>query len=125
MKLKFKKSNKIKFINQWVSPQKNTIIHYSGLIIDRTNLMQAYENGAPDDDLCQYIVNANDNTPINPNKKYIIANTEKYFDKNPNKEIKAMKSKSIATGKNLHELFLEHFENSNGNLSAKCDVRIK
>ena len=112
-----------KFNNE--SPENNTIIHYSGLIIDRTNLMQAYENGAPDDDLYQYIVNANDNTPINPNKKYIIANAEKYFDKNPNKEIKAMKSKSIATGRNVHELFLEHFENSNGNLTVKCDVRIK
>ncbi len=107
------------------SPKNNTIIHYSGLIIDRTNLMRAYENGACEEDLYQYIINSNDNSTLNPNKKYTIANTEKYFDKNPNEKIKAIKTKSTPIGKNVHELFLQHFNDSNDSLVAKCDVRIK
>ncbi len=106
------------------SPDQNTIIHYSGLITDRTKMLNSYKNGAKIEDLSKYIIDSSTGKPIDLDKEYVIANPEKYFDKNLNKQIKALKSKSKFLGKNVHDLFKQYIETSK-NLFAKCDERIR
>ncbi len=106
------------------SPNQNSLVQYSGLIIDRTRLLEDYKAGKKAN-LNQYIYEAKTNKPIDPNKTYTIANVEKYFEKYSNAQIKAMKNHSKRIGKTVQELFIQHFKQSDGNLIAKCDVRIK
>jgi len=107
------------------NPQRNPIIHYSGLITDRTKMLQDYNNGKNLRELAKYVVDAGTNKPIDPDKTYKIANVEKYFNKSQNPRIKRMKDKSIYMGDTVQELFKKHFEESDGILYAKCDVRTK
>ena len=106
-------------------PQRNPLIHYSGLTADRSGMLTAYENGDSLEDLTKYIIDEKSNQPIDSNKQYKIANTEKYFNKSQNPKIKAFKQKSEFLGVIVQDLFKEHFLNSNGTLKAKCDIRIK
>ena len=105
-------------------PQKNPLVHYSGLIIDKTNLDEEIKKGRPLKYLLRYITDAKTNMPVEADKMYKIANVEKYFDKSKNEVIKNFKQKSEYTGTNIHKLFEQHFEQEKDNLVAKCDVRI-
>mgnify|MGYP006916333259 CR=1 FL=1 len=105
-------------------PKKNPIIQYSGLYIDRTNILNAVENNTPIRDITQYIIDTNTNETINPDKIYKIANPEKYFNKSQNPQIKALKHISQYTGDTVQDLFKRHFETSTDSLIAKCDTRI-
>lgn len=107
-------------------PQKNPLIHYSGLIIDRTSMMKSLQEGTKPENLTKYIIDKRTNKPIDPNKKYIIANPEKYYNKSYNPKIKGYKEKSIYTDYSVQELFKKHFYGAeNKKLTAACDVRIK
>lgn len=106
------------------TPQKNPIIHYSGLIFDRTNMLKELEAGKKPEELLNYIIDAETDKPIEADKTYKIANVEKYFNKSTTPEIKALKAKSTYTGYNVQDLFKEHFTSSGGYLTAKCDTRI-
>lgn len=107
------------------SPNRNTLIQYSGLIIDRTSLLKAIEEGKNEQKQLKCIIDARTKKPILSDKIYTISNPEKYFDKNINQNIKNLKSKSQYTGKNVKDLFKSFFESSDGHVSAKCDIRIK
>ncbi len=106
-------------------PKKNPIIHYSGLNIDKTEMIKAYENGDDITELAKYIKDARTNKAIDITAEYKIANVEKYFNKSQNPQIKALKHISVYTGDTVQDLFKKHFENSNGFLYAKYDERIK
>ena len=106
-------------------PQQNPLIHYSGLILDRTAMIELYNKGHSIDDLIKCVTDAKTGKPIDRWRIYKIANVEKYFNKSQNQRIRRLKDISEYTGHNLKELFKNHFLDSNGNLYAKCDVRIK
>ena len=106
-------------------PQQNSLIHYSGLITDRTRMLEDYQKGKSLDELAKYVTDTRTGMPLEVDKKYKIANAEKYFNKSSNPVIKSMKEQSEYTGDTVQELFKRHFEKSDGVLYAKCDVRIK
>lgn len=106
-------------------PQKNTLIHYSGLSIDRTSMMKDLENGEEIKNLAKYVYNKNTGKIIDADEEYTIANAVKYFDKNQNPEIRDLKSKSDDFGFNVQELFKRYFEDSNGIIRIDCEDRIK
>ena len=105
-------------------PQKNPLIHYAGLSINKTKILEEYKLGASLEKLSQYIIDQKTNKPINPTKSYKIANVEKYFNKSQNPKIKDLKNKSQYLGDSVQSLFKQHFDSSNDSLFAKCDVRI-
>ena len=98
------------FLLNRIDTEKNPLIHYSGLKIDKTNLLKAYDRGIIGSKLCQYITLVDTNEQIDPNKKYRIANVEKYFIKSQNERIKNMYSSSKPLNINIHDLFKQHFE---------------
>lgn len=106
-------------------PQQNPLIHYSGLIIDRTSMLEKYEQNADINELAKYVIITQTGKPIDPEQHYKIANVEKYFNKSQNSRIKEFKDYSEYTGYTLQELFKKHFQESDGKLYAKCDVRIR
>ena len=72
--------------------------------------MAAYDRGIFGEELCQYITLADTNEQIDPNKKYRIANVEKYFTKTTNEKIKELYASSKPLNINIHDLFKEHFK---------------
>lgn len=105
-------------------PEKNPLIHYSGLSVDRTGMLKAIEDGESPQELTRFIIDKNTSEPIEKDKKYKIANPVKYFKKTSNEYIKALQEVSENTGLNLKELFKKYFENSSGTVKATFDVRI-
>ncbi len=112
-------------LNNNIAPQKNSLIQYSGLKINKTKLLKAFVNRSPKEELINNIFNATTNEPLILNKKYKIANVIKYFNKTKNQRIKVMKDTSKSLNVTVQELFKKHFETSDGNLTANLDVRIK
>ena len=106
-------------------PQKNPIIHYSGLIIDRQKILNAVQNKKSYEEIAQYIIDTNTSEPVEIDKIYKIANVEKYFNKSQTPAIKALKEKSNYVGYSVQELFRQHFNDERSNLAARCDIRIK
>lgn len=112
------------FVFNRKAPASNPLIHYSGLIIDRTAILKGYDSGKSPEELTKYIIDANTMEPVSPYKKYKIANVEKYFNKSQNDFIRTLKGKSYRLGCTVQSLFKDSFLNSNGLLYAKCDKRI-
>lgn len=108
-----------------IMPKKNPIMQYAGLSVDKTAMLNGYDVGCKLESLYQYVIDTNTGKPIEKDKTYIFANTEKYFDKTDNSEIKELKQRSYKIGFTVHELFERHFENATSSLIAKCDVRYK
>lgn len=106
-------------------PNKNPLIHYSGLIVDKTQILEAVEKGEPLENYLKFIIDIRTGEPIKADKTYKIANVEKYFNKSENWYIKSLKEKSEFFGTTVQELFKAHFVKSNGVLYAKCDIRYK
>ncbi len=106
-------------------PEKNPLIQYAGLEINKTEIIKAYDNGADLCELAMYVKDTRTNKEIELTSKYKIANVEKYFNKSQNPQIARIKNISEYTGYSVQELFKQHFENSNGDLTAKCDIRIR
>jgi 2',3'-cyclic-nucleotide 2'-phosphodiesterase (5'-nucleotidase family) len=106
-------------------PQKNPLIQYSGLIVDKTSILQGLEESMPFEELSKYIIDERTGKPVELYKPYTIANVEKFFNKSSNAAIRKIKDISVYTGDTVQSLFKQHFQNSNGILYAKCDTRIK
>ncbi len=107
------------------APSKNPLIQYSGLIIDKTSIIDAVNKGEPLDSHLKFITDMRTGKPIKADKTYKIANVEKFFNKSENGYIKSLKDKSKFFGATAQELFKQHFVKSHGVLYAKCDVRYK
>ena len=106
------------------NPKKNPLIQYAGLEVNKTEMLKAYNNGADLSELAVYVKDVKNGKPVDINAKYRIANVEKYFNKSQNPQIRAIKHISNYTGDIVQDLFKQHFENSDGYLSAKLDVRV-
>ena len=108
-----------------IDQNRNPLIHYSGLIVNRTKILEEIQNGSSPEQIAKHIININTGKRINPRKTYKIANVEKYFNKSNNPEIKELKNRSEFLGCSVQEAFKNHFESSNGRLYAKYEQRIK
>lgn len=97
------------FLFNRIDTEKNPIIHYSGLTIDKTNFMKEYSKGKIGAELCKYLTLEETGENIDPNKTYKIANPEKYFIKSSNDKIKGMYNSAHPLNSNIHDLFLGHF----------------
>lgn len=107
------------------APSSNPLTQYSGLIVNKTELLKTWEQTASIEDCLQFIINSNTGKEIEADTTYKIANVEKYFNKTKNKQIAELKNNSTYLGVSVQELFKEHFVSSENNLVAKCDIRIK
>lgn len=101
---------------------RNTIIQYSGLVINKTGLIEALNKGASLNELCQYIIFEQTGEPIEPNRTYTIANIEKYFIKAHNDEIKSWYEDSEPIGLNARETFSQYFEE---NKEAEFEPKVR
>lgn len=111
------------FLFNRVDTEKNPLVHYSGLKIDKTGFMAAYDRGIIGDELCRYITLTDTDETIDPNKKYRIANVEKYFNKAADDKIKKMYESSEHLGINIHDLFKSHFK-KHPNVHYTPDTRL-
>ena len=111
------------YISNKNNPKKNPLVHYSGIIADRTNLIKAYENGADYSELSKYVLDERTRKPVDCSKKYKIANIEKYFNKSQNGLIRDLKDYSVDSGLDIKTLFKQHFEEGEST-EARCDVRV-
>lgn len=108
-----------------IYPERNPLMHYSGLIIDKKSIVEAYNDRRTVKELSQYIRTSKDNKPINPDEIYTVANIKKFFVKSKNALIhNTMYNSAIPLNLNARELFIKHVNENKNNLDAKCDVRI-
>ncbi len=108
-----------------LAPERNGLIQYSGVIIDKKSLLKDYYSGKSQNELAEHIIIAKDNKPLDLEKTYTIANVEKYFIKSKNKLInETLYNEAEPLGLNARALFKEQMDENKDNLYAKCDVRI-
>lgn len=107
------------------APERCPIIHYSGLIIDKTKLLTQYREGKKPCELTKYVTLEKTGKPIEPDKTYTFANVKKFFVKSKNPIIRdRLFDDAIPLDLNAKELFIKHLNKNKDNLAAKCDVRI-
>ena len=107
------------------TPERNPIMHNSGLIIDKKNFLSAYHSGAELDELTKYVIFEKTGEPIKPNKLYTIANVKKFFVKSKNPLIHDKLFKEAEPlNLNAKDLFVDYMHKNKENLHAKCDTRI-
>jgi len=106
-----------------IKPERNPIMHYSGLEIDKKSILEAYHKGKPVEYLSQFVKVKG--KPVDPDKTYTIANVEKYFKKSKKLLIHDfLFTKAEPLGLNAKDLFIQYVNENKDNLSAKCDTRI-
>ncbi len=93
-----------------IDTEKNPIIHYSGLIIDKKGMLNAHENQAGLKELCKFIILEETGKSIDPEENYKIANVEKYFIKSKNEKIRDLKQNARPIGLNARNAFENHFK---------------
>lgn len=107
------------------SPERNPLMQYSGLIIDKKSILEKYKQGCSPDELSKFIIFAKDNKPIELDKTYTIANVQKFFLKSKHPFIhKEMYADAQNCNLNAKDLFAEYMDKHKDNLVAKCDTRI-
>ena len=57
-------------------PERNALMQYSGIIIDKKSLLEGYHAGKSANELAQYVTFAKDGNPLDLEKTYIISNVE-------------------------------------------------
>lgn len=98
------------YLTNRIAPEKNPIIHYSGLIVDRQALLKDYDDGKGYDELRKHIKTQIDEQIIDLNKNYKIANVIKYYNKMQNPKLRTLKDVSEPLNQNAKQLFIKHFE---------------
>lgn len=103
------------YLTNRIAQEKNPIIHYSGLMVDRQALLKDYDEGKSYEELRKHIKTQKDKQIIDLNKSYKIANVIKYYNKMQNQKIKALKDISTPLNQNAKKLFIQHFEQTKNN----------
>ena len=111
------------FLYNLLDKEKNPIIHYSGISIDKTGMMDAYHRGKDFDELCEYVTLSDSGKEIRPYAIYRIANPIKYFEKAQTDDIRQLIKHSNSLNCNIHELFSDYF-NKHSVIQYKPDNRI-
>ena len=108
------------------SKNKNPLLHYSGLKIEKTAILECIKNNTPKKDLIKFIRRTDTNEPLELNENYTLANVEKFFIKSKNPAvIKIYKSKdTIKTELNAKKEFIAHFTENIDEVKASKEIRI-
>lgn len=106
------------------APQINTILDFSGLKINKTNLLKECRQGKPRAELIKNVIFEKDNKPLQLDAKYGFATVEKLFRKTKDKTVKEMQKRTEPTNLNAKKLYLNNFENAKSEVVAKNMVRI-
>ncbi len=107
------------YLTNRIAPERNPIIHYSGLIVDRQGLLYDFDNGKDYNVLKKHIKTEKDKKEIDLNQNYKIANVIKYYNKMQNPKLKALSEVSTHLNKNAKQLFIQHFESGNNYFDYK------
>lgn len=100
-------------------PEKNTLMQYSGLIIDK-RLSNFNIINTPMEELRRFVVAEKTGEPIELKKKYKVANVEKWLTKSEYSEISRLKHEAVRLpGANAKELFMKYFSDLS---SGKTEV---
>lgn len=113
-------------------PEKNTLIQYSGLKVNRNAMLELLNNPsnkkrtecALSRELTKYIIDKSTGKPVEPDKEYVIVNPIKYFNKSPQEQIRKMKDISEPLGYGVKEAFSSFFKNSGNEIIFTPEVRI-
>ena len=111
------------FLFNDIAPEKNPLIHYSGLSIDRTNMMKDYYNCKDYKYLCKYLKTDKKGESVKPDSIYKIVNPIKYFKKAHSQWISDMLFHSKSLNCNMIDLFNEYF-NSHNEIVFEPKIRI-
>lgn len=107
------------------APERNPIMHYSGLIIDKKNLLLGYHSGMKPNELTKYVTFEKTGQPVKPDETYTIANVKKFFAKSKNPLIHGrLYRMAEPLDLNAKDLFVQYMHTNKDNLYARCDVRI-
>ena len=90
---------------------RNPIIQYSGISVNKTSFLKALDSGAMEEELCKYVKLEETDDEIDINKNYKIANPIKYFIKAQDPKIKSMQEDAYPLNLNARDLFVEYFKN--------------
>ena len=106
--------------------EKNPLLHFSGLKIDKTLLLQSLPYNIAKKDLIKYVRKTDTNEPLELDRTYTLANVEKFFLKSKNPvEKEIYKSKyTIKTGLNAKDEFRAHFVQNLKEVQASSEIRI-
>lgn len=105
---------------------RNPLMHFSGLKIERTLLLNGLKLGVKKEDLIKFIRKTDTNEPLELEKEYTLANVEKFFLKSKNpieKEIYASQ-KTMRTDINAKREFRAHFVENINEVKASKEIRI-
>ena len=111
------------FLFNQIDTERNPLFHYSGIKIDKKELLKAYQNGKMGAELCKYITLDETGEAISPTEGYKIANPEKFFTKSRHGKIRGLKNASYPIGLNVHDAFNNYFKN-HPTVEVKLEDRI-
>ena len=97
-------------LNNLVDEEKNPIMQYAGIKINKTGMLKDYLSGKNFNDLCRHITLKKSGRMVISEGSYKIANTLKHFQKAEDDGNGILFGRSKATGYRLHDLFREYFE---------------
>ena len=109
-----------------ISREKNPLLHYSGLKINKTLLLNGAKLNIPKKELINFITITKTGEPLRLDEEYTFANVEKFFikSKNPLEKEIYTSSNTIKTGLNAKKEFRAHFFENIDEVSAKSEIRI-
>ena len=98
------------YITNRTAPERIPIIHYSGLIVDKTALLEAYDKGGEYEELAKCIKTQKDGEIIDLKKNYNLVNVVKYFNKMQNTYLREIGKRAKPVRGNAKALFEKHFD---------------
>lgn len=106
------------------APERNPIMHYCGLVIEKSALLEGYHKGKSAEYLSSF-VKTTDGKPLDLKEIYTVANVEKYFKKSKKPLIhEILYSEAVPLHLNARELFIAYLNENKDGLKVKCDNRI-
>ena len=116
-------------VENLASPSRNAINQYSGIMIDRTAISEAQEEGInlSSEDICSFIKIKNEEGEyenIDLDKNYAIALPKKIFVKTQEKYFKKYENVFFNTDKKVNEYFNDFLNNSSEDIVISSDKRI-
>lgn len=105
---------------------RNPLMHYSGLKINKTLLLKSLEHGIAKKDMIRFLTKTDTNEPLELDKEYCFANVRKFFIKTKNPKVKEIynSKNTVKTSLNAKNEFRKHFFENLGEVKAHREIRI-
>lgn len=108
-----------------IAPERNPLMQYSGLIIDKKAILSEYQTNPDPKKLAQHITVTKDNSPLDFDKTYTVANVKKFFEKSKLPLISnKLYQEAEELNLNVTTLFSSYMNENKESLSAECNIRI-